>query len=258
MIPIHLDVPTNGSFTMEILGVNDFHLTKFIYLEDLPLSTIQDLRLDTTYSFTSQSSDPSGRFTITFTPRLMIDTVGESCAGNDGQIRLNQPGSTVWASYVVTQGGNTMGSANNFSGMDTIGALSPGNFDLLFSHANGTNFSSSISIAGILDVTADFSPSASMITVGDTVLFTNNSIGASVYLWDFGDGSNTSTLHLNHHFHQGNLQLYSVLGKLLYDEKISGSRWEFEMPVYCRSGLYFLHFENENSQSTTVPFLYSK
>jgi M6 family metalloprotease-like protein len=42
-------------------------------------------------------------------------------------------------------------------------------------------------------VTAAFSPSSQQVKVGEAVLFTNNSLNAETYLWDFGDGVGTST-----------------------------------------------------------------
>ncbi len=49
---------------------------------------------------------------------------------------------------------------------------------------------------------ANFTPSATTVTVGDTVYFTNNSLNAGYYQWAFGDGSFAITKNASHAYTQ--------------------------------------------------------
>jgi M6 family metalloprotease-like protein len=49
--------------------------------------------------------------------------------------------------------------------------------------------------------TAGFAPSSSLVQIGQAITFTNTSVGATSYAWDFGDGIGTSTaVHPTYHY----------------------------------------------------------
>lgn len=85
IIPMAFSWNTNGNVALNFSGMESFDATTPIYLEDLKAGTLTDIRLNPTYSFTNNISDPETRFQLRIG---MITTVKENTAA-EGTIYLS-------------------------------------------------------------------------------------------------------------------------------------------------------------------------
>ncbi len=117
----------------------------------------------------------------------------EICYGmNNGSLHVtgpNFPGFT----HELTLNGAPLYTAV-VSGIDTlVNNLAPGNY-ISVVRINGIPFDSSdITINAASQLIADFASDYNFILAGETVNFTDNSIGAVNYEWSFGDGDSSTT-----------------------------------------------------------------
>ncbi|NTW33470.1 MAG: T9SS type A sorting domain-containing protein [Bacteroidetes bacterium] len=66
IIPLGFSTPVSGTFTFSATNMNDFDATVSVYLEDVQISTIQDLRETSAYTFTSEIANNATRFKLHF------------------------------------------------------------------------------------------------------------------------------------------------------------------------------------------------
>jgi len=130
----------------------------------------------------------AANFTLT-EPTALVATVSvtdEICIGeNNGAIDLNVSGATPPYSFLWSTGQNTV----------NISLLSGGDYGVTVTDGiNCTRVIDSIQVALAPILSASYSVSSPIIYLsnGGNIQFTSTSIGATSYLWDFGDG-NTST-----------------------------------------------------------------
>ncbi len=112
---------------------------------------------------------------------------------------IAQPGcDETSGSAVMTYSGGTEPLNIQWSNGETSNELAdvdPGEYTFTVTDANGCSVQETVSIEDAPTVEAAFESSAQVINLQDgsaTVTFTNNSINADVFTWDFGDGSATS------------------------------------------------------------------
>jgi len=106
--------------------------------------------------------------------------------GNDGSATLTTIGGTPPYTYLWSNGETTKDLTN----------LPAGNYDVSITDNNGCTQIANATITEPPTITsAGFTTNAdtAYLSEGGTVQFTNNSIGASSYLWDFGDGTPPDT-----------------------------------------------------------------
>jgi gliding motility-associated-like protein len=115
-----------------------------------------------------------------------ISVTDAICGSNDGQIVVG-----------TTTGGNppysySIGSQTSTNGVFTN--LAPGFYNVTITDNTGCVSSQGVSVGQILGVNAAFVPSPASGLAPLNVTFTNNSTGATNYVWDFGVSGATSTL----------------------------------------------------------------
>jgi hypothetical protein len=64
IIPIRTNLGFNGDYNLTFEGINEFDPSKTIYLEDLKLKTLTDLRKTSRYSYSSNATEDSSRFVL--------------------------------------------------------------------------------------------------------------------------------------------------------------------------------------------------
>jgi len=188
---------------------------------------------------------------VAFTPAVgtttytVTGTSGAGCINTDQVIVVVNPNPVVAFTPDVTQGcapltvnfTNTTpnvsncvwtmsdGSIINGCGTVTNTFTTPGCYDVTLTTTSNSGCVNSATIPNLICVEgaplASFIPSNSILTEFDPVVnFNNTTIGASNYLWNFGDNSTTSTLEDPSHNYSGNdvgnylitLIAYSPLG----------------------------------------------
>ena len=167
---------------------------------------------------TSSSTNPTytyataNTFTVTLiaTDGTCTDTITQSVTVNNApQVSFTSTGATTGCGSLTVNfvnnttggGGNTYtwdfgdGSATSSQQNPTYTYTIPGTYTVTLTAAIG----SCVDVDSIVNyITVTPGPVASFmagsVCLGETVHFTNTSTGATSYLWDFGDGTGTSTL----------------------------------------------------------------
>ncbi len=190
IVPVDFTAGTNGNFAITA-DLTSFDPTAMIFLEDRLTGTMTNLRLNGTYNFNATVNEAAGRFALHFFPAMEVVAENATCAGLDGAINLNQPGTTEWNGTLNDANGNTVLALNNFNGTQAVSNLSPGVYTLNLEHASGYTVNLNYLVEGPAPVVANFTAPI-LATEGDNVSFTNLAVNATTYAWSFGDGS-TST-----------------------------------------------------------------
>lgn len=190
LVPVDFMAGTNGTFTIAA-DLSTFDPTAMVYLEDRLLGTMNNLRLNASYTFTATTADVIERFVLHFFPAMATTLASATCATQDGAITFSQPGTTEWNLELLDANGNSVYTNNAFTGTQTVSNLATGTYTLNLVHASGYAVSQTFMISGPQPVTASFVAPAQALE-GDDVAFTNAATNATGYSWNFGDG-NTST-----------------------------------------------------------------
>lgn len=157
----------------------------------------------------------------------VIGTSANGCTGTDQLLVTINPNPTISFAPDVTNGcvpltvnfanssansGNCVwqlsdGTTINGCGPFTHTFTNPGCYNVSLTGTSANGCVSSLALNNLICVEAnpiaDFTTNPSIISELDPVVnFTNNSIGATIYSWDFGDNSNTSNLTSPTHSYQ--------------------------------------------------------
>lgn len=198
VVPVGFAPGANGTFTFNATDLGTFASGTLIYLEDKKTGTLQNLMLSPEYTFAGGLGDAEDRFLLHFVPGIEWSTLSASCNGNDGALVLDLGSSEMngtiisWDTYEVTDAaGSPVTTGTNANGTINLNNLLPGTYTVTLLH-NGYQVVQDITIAGVPVVDAAAIASNNAVLEGEAVNFSNNSVGATSYLWSFGDGS-TST-----------------------------------------------------------------
>jgi PKD repeat protein len=197
----------HGNYTLKFSDLPQFMIGSCIVLEDLHNGVITDLRLDSTYTFLTDSLAPYPRFKINISVDYNINVTNSSCFQNN--------------SAVVTLTGNEI-SGNYFDLIDSNGimveSLIAENNLIQFNNLNAGLYNFSTNHVGSCSVnsqeiiiTQPDEVIASFISYMDTIFidsngiselnFFNQSTAAKYYNWDFGDGTYSEEKNPSHTYH---------------------------------------------------------
>jgi gliding motility-associated-like protein len=129
---------------------------------------------------------------ITQPPPIALNTsfVQATCGQANGSATVTASGGTPSYTYAWSSGGNTATESN----------LSAGNYTVTVTDANGCTGTASIVVSGTSAVIASITATPQTTTIDQpSISFFDNSIGATGWAWNFGDGSQgsiaTNTIH---------------------------------------------------------------
>lgn len=194
VIPLGVDVQSNGTVEFDTLEFKNIPATSLVYLEDKDNAVFHDLRTDGKYQATVNKNDATtGRFYLHLREPAEFATITESCDQNDGGIIINQGGSTVWDNYeILDASGNIVQSGVNLSGQLAISGLTHGDYTIRL-NKNMYTVEEDVTVDQLVPVMADFVMSANTVEVGEPVYFNEASVGASDFIWNLGDGTIMNT-----------------------------------------------------------------
>ncbi len=151
-------------------------------------------------NYTVTTTDSKGCTTISTisvtSPTAITNSVtinNALCFGQaNGSISLSTSGGSSPYSFQWSSGGTT----------STIANLSAGNYSVTITDNNGCSYAATGTVTQPGVLTAGFTASTYTIdlAVSNTATFTNTSVGATSYQWNFGDGSNTTVTNPVHSF----------------------------------------------------------
>jgi PKD repeat protein len=209
-VDLNFDVQTgqyvHGDYTISFKNLPQFMIGSCLVLEDLHNGVVTDLRVDSSYSFTSDSLAHSPRFKLQINIDYDINVVNSTCFQDSSAI-ISLTGSSLQDSYFNLIDSNGLIISSIIANQDSISfdGLNAGNYYISTDHSNSCTMSNQdIIIVQPQEVTSDF------LTFSDTVLldtngfvsvnFKNISSGATIYNWSFGDGFFSSLENPTHSY----------------------------------------------------------
>lgn len=194
---IPFGIVSKDSGCVKIIAVpmtNDSMLANpgFIWIEQLSTGERHSL-LDTVKLHVAPNINYATDFLIHIGPAIVNTTNNETCFGySNGSLHVQGPN---YAGFTHELTMNNVVLYNTVvAGTDTtINTLAPGSYVSVV-RINGIPVDSSdFTIAAAAPLIADFTTDYNTVTEGDTVNFTDYSVGGLTYTWDFGDGNMSST-----------------------------------------------------------------
>jgi fibronectin-binding autotransporter adhesin len=193
-IPLRAKVGISGTYTLNFTGISQFSGFTCLSLEDTYTGITADLRTQNTFSFYLSDTSNLPRFTIHISTAVKVETVASIC-GNNGSGKVILTGTSGSQFSLINNQGVIIQSVAASLGTDTIWSLNAGDYVLLYTDSNSAciNLTDTITIEDSQNVFASFSSSSQVVLPNQLIQFTNQSQGASSYLWDFGDSTALDT-----------------------------------------------------------------
>ena len=195
----------HGNYTLNFENISNFMIGSCISIEDLHTGIFTDLRLDSNFTFISDSTAISPRFKMNIEVDYDIHVTNSTCF-QDSSAFVKLFGTGIHGSYF-----NLLDS----TGLVVDSVIANGD-SLLFDNLNSGVFNFSTNHSGRCSVDNQeiviLEPEnviSNFITAADTffldsgvvnIYFNNRSLGSSAYLWDFADGTFSNQINPMHTF----------------------------------------------------------
>lgn len=190
-LPLGVFIQTGGQYNLVATDLSSFAPSAMIYLEDALNGTMQNLRVNNSYSVQLAPGTYTNRFFLHVRPAVQLGSQSESCAGNDGVITVNYPSASTVDVEVLNANGQSVSTLNAFQGTTQINNLADGNYSVQMTFNGGYQATDYVQIAAGNSVNASINASSHNVDLGNNtpVVFTANVSGATSYTWNFGDGT---------------------------------------------------------------------
>ena len=199
IIQLGIDASASGMQTMRLGQIDQMDETVSIIVEDTKLGTFHNMRTSKEFSFNYDKSTDQRRFRLHLYAGIDIFSISESCALNDGHLRIHNQSSLPWSVKVTNASGLLVGSTVDFTGNFAVEPLPAGTYMVELSNYFGSVVHKQVDIVAGQPVS--FEAQASQY---QTDIFTDVSFSAYItgnftqITWDMGDGnvlSGSSTLN---------------------------------------------------------------
>lgn len=188
-ITIGIDASVAGMHLIRLVKTQELDESVAIVLEDAYSSTRVNLRRTPDYWFNTLAGTGMQRFRLHLNAPVQVTTVDGRCDGTESQLQIIQPGTYLW-NYEIKDASNTLvDSGSDFNGTKTLTELPTGTYTISLTDQFGYSFEKQASLTDKEAVVARFQVSDSVVSANSPVYFFDYSIGASDYIWDFGDGN---------------------------------------------------------------------
>jgi len=204
IIPVKTTVGISGTYTLTAPDLSHIE-GSCIILEDKLTGTFTDLNTTHSYTFTINDTTKFPRFALHISVPMNVSTssVNPACSNiKNGELIANPTGTGPWT-YTWTDTTGKVLQTEIRNGADTLGQLTAGTYVVNVSSSGGcaNQFQQSLTLNNPPQPIASFSVVNTIATVGDSILFTNNSSNANIYNWSFGDGYSSGQFSPKHAYH---------------------------------------------------------
>lgn len=204
----------HGNYTISFDNLPTFMIGACVSLEDLHNGIITDLRMDSSYTFLSDTNSPSPRFLIHINTAYNINVTNSTCF-NDSSGFINLDGNNIDGSTfkLFNSQGILIDSTIALNNSVFFGNLHAGNYSIFTDDSNSCSLiNHNIIISEPQQIIADFlfpSDTFYLDTSHTTVevVFSNRSTGSVEYLWDFDNGNFSSDENPTQSFFPGNYMI---------------------------------------------------
>ncbi len=191
-VPIKILTGVSGIHTIEIENVTAFSNSACLILEDLFTGAIYDLNAITTFTtYIYDTTTVTARFLLHIGAPFSVNTTDVSCDGmTDAKIVYSKNSSTPFGITWKNSSGNIISSNTNIY-TDSITNIAAGTYSIETTDAVCGNSIETAVVGSPSPITSYFTTANDTIYLnnGGNVAFTNQSINATDYLWDFNDGT---------------------------------------------------------------------
>ena len=206
----------HGTYTINFENLSQFMIGSCLTLEDLHNGIQTDLRLDSSYTFLSDSNATSPRF------KLHIDVdydiiVSNSTCFQDSSANISLQGNSIIGSFfnLIDSIGNLSDSVTATQDSLSFTNLNAGTYNILTNHIGRCNLQvQDIIIVEPQEVIANFQNINDTIFLDSsgsaTIDFNNVSNGANYYIWNFGDGSISNLNSPTHSYNSSGIYIVSL------------------------------------------------
>ena len=212
-IPIRIwkRFPTNTSesFTVTFNGIDDWVMNnKCLILWDSVTNVTQKIDpVDNSYTFTAIDSLTAPRLFLTYSAPLEVTHENASCFGfSDGSATVEGDGSGKHTYTWTDENGTIVHKDKLITGKSTVNNLPVGNYTVWVT-GNGDcgTIATLVSIEEPDPIIAEFTSDKDTVflNANTTIFFTNASLNAVDYFWDFGDGNTSSAESPSHTYQDG-------------------------------------------------------
>ena len=194
-------IGASGTYTLDFESSVNFDESACIFLEDLLLDSVIDLRDVQQYTFYQSDSDSSNRFLLRVYSIINPEVTNVSCYGmNDAEIQVNVDGffgeNNGYDIDWFDANGQQIGGQSGVGESMTISDLGPGTYEIVATDPGGSCgvVKRSVNITQPEEISVAFELNAdSFDLAGEYILEAyNGTLGADFYQWNFGDGVGTS------------------------------------------------------------------
>lgn len=208
-IPVFVTTDTTDTYSISGADLQNMPGGACLMLHDNYTGLDKDLRTGVYTCTISDTEKVAARFVLNITINTSLVVNGTSLdptcsAALNGMLTAMAQGSGPWNYFWKDANNNIVKTSLNKTTSDTLFNVGSGNYSVDVNTV-GTcdNGTASFVLNNSNTASASFTPSAtSTIFVADSVnvTFTNTSLNATSYWWDFGDGMGTADTSVNHPF----------------------------------------------------------
>ncbi|MEZ4720460.1 MAG: choice-of-anchor J domain-containing protein [Flavobacteriales bacterium] len=202
-IPIQTLVQTSKTYRLEFTEILNFEPTSCLFLEDLETGDMIDIKSIKYVDVFLTANQQTPRFVLHATAPLSKVVSDVTCSGkDDGVVSFSSPQSGNWLFELRDDQQSTIGS-KSFTGQGKVqfGNLLPGHYFInVISDGLCSAMRDSFNIHEPEQVIASFN---ALVVDDQEVQFSNQSNGASRYVWKFGDGQESTLKNPTHQFGLG-------------------------------------------------------
>ncbi|MBA3682119.1 MAG: T9SS type A sorting domain-containing protein [Bacteroidetes bacterium] len=219
-IPVKTLVGTSGNYTISIDSSSSMLANFCIVLEDLVTGIKTSLNNSASYTFSISDTTQAARFLLHVNATSEINTVPVTCHNHqDGKIIAQAKGIGPW-NYTWYNNANTIikQTTNTFL-PDTLNNLIIGNYLVQTDEVNSSCgvFIKNVAVTGPAPVYAGFIAVKDTVAAGgsDSLIVYNTCVGATMFKWNFGDGSpvDSSATPMSHHYNTVGEYTLSLVAK---------------------------------------------
>jgi PKD repeat protein len=213
-IPLKVTTGISGQYQVSANDLQNLPSGACVMLYDAYSGMSHDLRSGN-YLCMISDTESVARFSvniiISVLPPPASSFQNPTCASSlNGKVIAISPGTGLWNYYWKDSTNNIIRTQLNKEGNDTLGNIAAGDYHVDVNPA-GTcgNSSAEFSLVGALSPTAYFT-SDSVSVVHSYVQFSNTSVNAITYSWNFGDGMASTTVNAWHNYSATNVYTVSL------------------------------------------------
>ncbi len=201
-ISIFTNIPVSGNYAITISEVFPLDSSYKISLTDNSTGIHYFFKSDTTFSVQLQAMQAQASFTFNISKAAQITVLDEDCFGNNnGSVQLTKNGNTNWQIKLYNAQNTLIQSIQSASFTKLIDSLLAGNYYLeILSKGIVEEVNFSVQPGVLVVVNYSLSSDTVYLSEGANMQFSNNSVNALNYLWDFGDGVTSTLTNPSHNY----------------------------------------------------------